>query len=177
MVLLKRISNKNIKEEKTSLIKRQLMENLAKFPKPALKKKTKKNISRRALRKITDGRKDLENECMSLWRRLVAHGKNGCQWCCLRKNIYQAHHIIHKASSAALKYEPKNGIWLCKGCHFKAHNRGYIDFARWLDRTFPRLYDWLKMKKNNHFKMSKTNLELTRLGLQSQLDKLNNKLL
>lgn len=43
---------------------------------------------------------------------------------CENKGYIEAHHIIPWANAPALRYNPNNGITLCKKCHRKVHHRG-----------------------------------------------------
>ena len=56
-----------------------------------------------------------------LWRMccVKAHGQD-CEVC---GNVgVQVHHFFPKGNFGYLRYDLKNGIILCKGCHFKLHH-------------------------------------------------------
>jgi len=144
-----------------------------KFAKPGDKgKKRKKPIPKRAKCKMDDGRKDLEDKCMNLWRRIVSHNKCKCEWCRKPALVYQCHHVITKSSSAALKYDSENGIYLCKGCHFRVHNHNSMDFSLWFDKKFPGRYERLLLRKNNFCAQTASNLTLIKTSLENEFKKI-----
>jgi len=118
--------------------------------------------------------KALSNRCMGLWRQIVAYNKTTCEWCHMPSMVFQAHHVVTKGSSCALRFEPENGVYLCKGCHFKVHNFGYLDFSEWFLKNHAERWERLKLRKYNHFKMNKGNLELTEMKLKQELKDLGN---
>lgn len=144
------------------------------IPKPEPKKKAKKKaLSKRSKRKMDDGRKDLENECMDLWRLIVSHGKTVCEWCRRPHAVYQCHHIFSKGSSKALKYDPENGIYLGMGCHRAGHREKATQFNDFVKECLtPAVYQKLKLRSNNMVDHSLNGLKLIKKGLQQELDKL-----
>ena len=102
----------------------------------------------------------------------MSHDKTVCEWCRKPSMVYQCHHIITKGSSGALRFESDNGIFLCKGCHYKVHNAGYLDFSVWFVKTFPGRFEKLKARKYNHFKNNVGNLELMEMSLKNELEEL-----
>lgn len=40
------------------------------------------------------------------------------------------HHFVPKSISSALRYEPKNGIQLCVGCHLRLHSSGDPEYEQ-----------------------------------------------
>jgi len=145
-------------------------------PKP--KKKAKKRsaaLSKRSKKKMDDGRRDLENECMALWVEIVSFGKQVCEWCNgkVRHSKHDCHHVYSRGSSPALKYEPENGIYLGARCHMRAENEGSMEFSDFLkDYWGPERLERLKLRRGNYFKNSASNLELPKIGLQNQLNKM-----
>lgn len=48
-----------------------------------------------------------------------------CQWCGKRGGDIQAHHIKSFTYFPDLRWKLKNGITLCKSCHYKAHKNTF----------------------------------------------------
>jgi len=138
--------------------------------KPGPRKKKRKSLSRRAKKKMDDGRKDLEDACMDLWRKIVSCGMTVCVWCLKPARVYQCHHIITKGSSKALKYDTDNGIFLCQGCHYRAHNSGSMDFAKFYEENYPGKYEKLLLRKKNKIDLSKSGLIALKNGLEHELN-------
>jgi 5-methylcytosine-specific restriction endonuclease McrA len=65
-------------------------------------------------------KKTLINKCDKLWYRLLL--KEECEVCGKRAN--QVHHFFPKGSYPNLRYNLKNGISICPGCHLKHHLSG-----------------------------------------------------
>lgn len=62
---------------------------------------------------------DRLNKEYSTWRKsILKRDKNKCQFPgCKRRRALEVHHIIPWSISASLRFEPSNGITLCKKCH------------------------------------------------------------
>lgn len=78
------------------------------------------------------------------WRRLVRNrDEHKCQWPdCKAKNKLQVHHIKKWASCPGLRFEPKNGITLCKKHHDRIRHKEQI-----YERTFFRIvYDKYRLR-------------------------------
>lgn len=61
------------------------------------------------------------------------------------------HHFIHKSQSEKLRYEFKNGVPLCKKCHFRVHARNNpIDVLNMIEFMEKANVDWLIFIKNNY---------------------------
>ena len=149
------------------------MEYVPKFPKPGKKsKKRPKPLSKRSKKKMDDGRQRIIKELKSLCVEIASYGKKACEKCVRPALVYQVHHVITKGSSKALEFDTDNLVYLCQGCHYQAHNAGYMDFALWFDKKFPGRCETLKLRKNNRFPCTKSNLELTKIGLERELKQL-----
>lgn len=58
---------------------------------------------------------------------------------CKSKEYCQVHHILRWADCPRLRYEPKNGILLCKSCHnsIKGKESNYIElFLKIVERSY-----------------------------------------
>lgn len=60
------------------------------------------------------------------WRlEVLVRDNNQCQFCGAKKNL-TAHHIVAASVDPDLRYEPRNGITLCRPCH-RALDRAHGD--------------------------------------------------
>jgi hypothetical protein len=70
-----------------------------------------------------------KQELETLYRKAVslrvnpAGGPGLCEMRCSRLGCF-AHHVVFRSQEPALrlKYEPRFGVWLCRGCHEQAHH-------------------------------------------------------
>lgn len=70
-------------------------------------------------KKIKQTYQKLRDICDALWQRIILDGDPKCFSC--GKPATVGHHYIPKSLSAALRYDIKNGIPLCQGCHLAIH--------------------------------------------------------
>ena len=88
-------------------------------------------------------KKTWKNQLDKLWSEII-HSKGYCEWCGqIGKN---AHHVIGR-TNYSLRWDIRNGCFLCISCHFKAHNDplGFMEFFK---KKNPEDYKYLKEKKN-----------------------------
>jgi 5-methylcytosine-specific restriction endonuclease McrA len=53
------------------------------------------------------------------WRKLIySKGLYRCQMCNESNIVLHAHHVYPRMNYPALEYDPRNGVCLCKNCHF-----------------------------------------------------------
>lgn len=73
--------------------------------------------------KITDeNKKERRSSKFLIWRKFVFGRDNyTCQKCGKRGGKLHPHHIMNFAKHKELRYDPENGITLCKNCHFDFH--------------------------------------------------------
>ncbi len=71
----------------------------------------------------TKAKKRLRAKADALWQQCVKLEHPQCEIC--GKPTHEGHHFFSKGSCSALRYETKNGIGLCRGCHHQ-HNVGYF---------------------------------------------------
>ena len=86
---------------------------------------------------VVKTKKSIKKKCDTLWSRII-RSKEHCEMCGgLGKN---AHHVIGRINYS-LRWDLRNGVCLCVGCHFKAHNYP-ISFIDWffLNRPVDYLY-------------------------------------
>lgn len=63
-----------------------------------------------------------------------------------KPSYMNAHHIEPRATCAALRYDPMNGILLCPSCHKFGRNsahKGTIWFITWLMNNRPEQYEYV----------------------------------
>lgn len=83
-------------------------------------------------------KKSLKKKMDVLWSKLI-RSKGACEVC--GGSPDNAHHIVGRINYA-LRWDLKNGICLCVGCHFKAHNNP-MWFMDWLWDRRPGDYLYL----------------------------------
>jgi len=82
-----------------------------------------------------------------MWRDLVKDRDNyTCQVCGKYGKSNQAHHIVGR-SNHAIRWDMRNGVTLCVGCHMRAHNDP-LGFTKWLMDYREDDYEYLLKKKN-----------------------------
>jgi hypothetical protein len=63
----------------------------------------------------------------------------------------QPHHIIGRVNHA-LRWDVRNGVWLCPGCHTMNTTSAHSDpisFMLWLKHHRPADYDYLKERRHD----------------------------
>ena len=91
-------------------------------------------------------------------------GKGGLCELCKIKPAYCCHHIIAKSLSNRLRYELKNGLKVCVGCHNKIHSLADpAIFKKIIDIIGKKRYNWLEKirreKVRTNLKWYKENLD------------------
>ncbi len=64
-----------------------------------------------------------------VWRVTVVRRDKVCVVCSRRKRR-EAHHIQNGAHHPAIRFDPENGVTLCKRCHWFLHNRIKSSYKR-----------------------------------------------
>jgi len=84
---------------------------------------------------------------------------------------YHAHHIVHRSKSLLLRWDRRNLLNLCKGCHFWIHNSaGVFAEMQLLERNLtPEDLAFLKENKNKSVKYSISDMEAIAERLENQL--------
>lgn len=120
-----------------------------------MKRKSKNPIKK--LRKETD--KKYQQVCMA--------GGELCELC--GKQAYCCHHIIAKSLSSRLRYELKNAIKVCMGCHNRIHATADPALFKKIEKVIgKKRSDWLEKTRREPVRINlnyyKENLErLTKL--------------
>ena len=60
------------------------------------------------------------------WLKVMRRDKFKCQMPKCRKRAKQVHHVIRYVDSHSLRWEPSNGISLCKECHKEVTKREHL---------------------------------------------------
>lgn len=108
------------------------------------------------------------DHCDTLWRDLIILRDGGACVKCGTIHILQAHHLISR-TYWSLRHEPDNGLCMCRNCHIFWIRQYPLDYARWLEREYPGLYDKLKLRKHQKPKHDYT---LVRMFLEGEIKKL-----
>ena len=106
------------------------------------------------------------------WRERVKEQAGfKCEYCNRTGKGLNCHHIVPYATKGSpLKYDPRNGILLCCGCHkYNSHcsaHKGSLVFYHWFEKTYLQRYNWILL----HY-MDKVDLddETVLLGLADRL--------
>ena len=105
-------------------------------------KKAKAKVKRKRLEKVST----IQNRLMKLWlNRIYEIYNRKCAICgdTVKPN---AHHIVNRDVSPALRFDPNNGIALCASCHrfglLSAHKNG-VWFGNWLMEHAPKQYKYI----------------------------------
>ncbi len=106
-----------------------------------------------------------------MWSHLIfATYGNRCVLC--GKPAVDSHHIIRRSKSNALRYDIKNGVPLCKGCHFFGIHKGSTEHHKaLLEWIGEEKYAYLQQKKNEYTKMNISSLRERAKELYEQLKK------
>ena len=73
--------------------------------------------------------KRIVKENDTLWAQIIKLRDNGRCILCGQKHDLQAHHAFKtKGASFVLRYDSRNGVTLCRGCHFQAHKNQNLEF-------------------------------------------------
>jgi 5-methylcytosine-specific restriction endonuclease McrA len=67
-----------------------------------------------------DNSKRKESHQSYVWRKTVLARSHCCEWCYAKPPL-QAHHLLRYSLFPELRFDPKNGVALCKSCHHRAH--------------------------------------------------------
>ena len=93
-------------------------------------------------------KKNLKNKCDTLYSQIIRLvGK--CEFCS-KTSYLQSHHVIGRINYI-LRWDLRNGICLCSGCHmlnkFSAH-QDPLGFMEWFKSYRPEDYEYLRIRKN-----------------------------
>ncbi len=98
----------------------------------------------------TKSKTTLKNQADKLWSKIIG-SKTYCEVC--GKKGSNAHHIIGRINHN-VRWDIRNGCFLCYGCHFKAHNDP-IEFIDWLKANREDDYYYLSKKRKEYIVLTK----------------------
>lgn len=114
-----------------------------------IKKSKKKSKGVRKVR--TTNRKSLGNKCEKLCVEIVRIRANwGCEKCGRKGCQLHVHHIIGR-TNLHLRYNLKNLICLCAGCHNMTNHSAHknpLEFMDFLDADRPDWLEYLRKEQN-----------------------------
>lgn len=92
----------------------------------------------------------LKREADNLWKEVLMKRYNGKCFACGKKAI-EVHHFVPKQQSVALRYDLKNGIPLCRSCHFQIHLKSDPMFVMIIAfKKGKKWVEYLQRKKKEH---------------------------
>lgn len=128
-----------------------------------MKKTNKTKASKKKKLKKLEPLPKIRRRLMRLWTEKVHTMQNGVCAVCGKKHgeiddktgkpsYMNAHHIEPRATCAALRYDPLNGILLCPSCHKFGRNsahKGAIWFITWLQNHRKKQYDYVMQHRDD----------------------------
>ena len=108
-------------------------------------------------------KKTQRRKCDLIWSQII-RSLGRCEWCNKTLNLQAAHFISR--SNHQIRFDLRNGISLCAGCHSKAHSdpQGFVE---WFKYYRSKDYDYLRAKKNE---LNKPDYEIIFDKLRKELD-------
>lgn len=121
-------------------------------------------------------RKKLIRECDALFREYIyIRDKKTCQRCGSTTAPNCAH--FYSRSIKVLRWDYRNSCVLCAGCHIHFAHEQPAEFSEWYKKYVGEVaFNILQMSKNNQFSTSESNLQIMKLVLQTDLEKIKNAL-
>ncbi len=99
----------------------------------------------------------IRRRLMRLWTAKVGEMWGHKCAVCGNEHLPNAHHIENRNTSAALRYDPMNGILLCPSHHKfgkdSAH-KGGIWFADWLQRNHKDRWDYVLLHRSDNVNLN-----------------------
>lgn len=112
-------------------------------------------------------RKKLDQQCLSLWSKVVKIEQGRCQ-CCGSVDLLESHHIIPRTHKKG-RYEPGNGLCLCMFCHGEEKSRPRYFRAMIFDAIGTEQYEGLKVKYTGEYKFTIDELKAKRKELKERM--------
>ena len=101
-------------------------------------KKSPINIKKKKMKKLLN----------EMWH-IVVFKKYGDKCIACGAPAVDAHHVVRRSQSLALKYDYRNGVPLCKGCHRFKYHLGDVEVARRILEFVGDRYDYLLEHKHD----------------------------
>jgi hypothetical protein len=154
--------------------------NRASKPKTKPKSKAKAKAKSKPKKKKLESKAKIRRRLMKKWSEAVAKAyDNKCAMCGIAKDltadkkvVLDAHHIAPRQINPYLRFDPYNGILLCKSHHkFGKHSahKDMIGFVSWLQENDPDKYKYILDNKDMPIDLEDRD---TLYALESKLDNL-----
>ena len=121
---------------------------------------------------MTDLRKKLIRDCDNLFRKIIySRDKCSCQRCKATAKQLNCSHFYSR-SIKVLRWNQLNAVCLCVGCHFWGHQNP-LEFSEWYKNHIGlNAFNNLTLSRSNRFRTSESNLEIMKLVLETDLEKI-----
>lgn len=118
-------------------------------------------------------------KCDNLWARIVKlRDQEKCVICGSNFSLQSHHAFRTKGASTVLRWDTRNGVTLCQGCHFKAHKNSNYEWREIYDGKIRMIIepvrDILEQKGQGIYKTTVDNLQSTYQELLAELDRIQN---
>jgi hypothetical protein len=112
--------------------------------------------------------KTLRNKADKLWSLMIRQRDGHCRRCGTTENL-QAAHVISRRYKA-IRWDPRNGICLCRGCHHWNHHHP-VEFDWWVQDLIGKdTYESLRSEALNYVReLKRTDLQEVVAGLQKEV--------
>lgn len=98
------------------------------------------------------------NKCDKALQEKVARENKKCLLCGMPEQV--GHHFFPKSVSSALRYDMKNIIPLCSGCHLRLHQSGDPTYeTRIIEIKGEEWYEELQKQKRDYVKVNRAYYE------------------
>lgn len=117
-------------------------------------------------------RKTLKNKLDKLWSEAIRKRDKKCQRCGTTQGLQAAH--IFTRSALSTRWDLRNGIGLCSGCHIYWWHKEPIEATRWIEeRNGKKEVTSLLRKRWTIKKYTDQELELMVVGLEEFINTLD----
>ena len=125
-------------------------------------------MSKTPQQKYNNSVKRLQKRADTLLQEINRILNKVCDYC--GKECTVGHHYFPKSVSSVLRYDIKNIIPLCNGCHFAHHNGDPRIHANVIDKRGLFWHNALEKKKETYTKVNKDYYEKMILKLEKELN-------
>jgi len=107
------------------------------------------------------------------WAEIIKiHAGYRCEWCGKKSERLNAHHIFSKRNTS-IRWIPQNGVCLCVGCHFRAHQEP-VEFVNFIEKKLGKnLLEYLRAEANSLKKFKKEDFKNINITLSEELKRLS----
>ncbi len=110
---------------------------------------------------------NIRKHCDDLWSELVKLRAGGKCEKCWSTNVVQSHHVVPR-TNWNLRFDPENGVALCKKDHLWWAHKDALEFAYWFGIKYPDRIGSLELKRHNKARHDYT---LIKLDLENEIRK------